>query len=594
MTAAALSLRPATLDRTARTVEAVASTGAPVARRDARGPYTEVLDLAGADLSRLVGAPVLDAHRQGSRRDVLGSVVAARIEDGALIVLLQVTERADGDEVLADIEAGHLRGVSLGYTVASWREERAENGARVMVAAAWTPIELSLVPIPADPGATVRQAMPEPTAAAPAETTTRTRAEESAEVRALAQIAGLAAPWAGEMAEPAEGDDAPDPAAERAAALDALRRRSATPLRTTRATVGMDHDDPAVRSARIGEALYARANPAHQLAPEARQFYGLTMPEIGRDILRRAGVSTTGLSAAAVITRALHTTSDFSLILGDTVGRTLRASYAAAPAGVKALAKATTARDFRAKRRLQLGEAPLPEPVGENGEFKSGTMAEAEETYAVGTFGRIIGVSRQAIINDDLGAFTDLSGRLGVACAEFEAKFLTDLLVQGSGLGPTMADGKRLFHADHGNIGTVGAPSMTTLSEARRLMRRQTGLSGQPISVTPRFVLVPPELETAAEAVLATLAPARLDDVNVFSGKFQLVVEPRLASATRWYVTAAASEIDGLEYAYLEGAPGPQIESRNGFEVDGVQIKVRLDFGAGFVDWRGWLTNAGA
>jgi len=70
--------------------------------------------------------------------------------------------------------------------------------------------------------------------------------------------------------------------------------------------------------------------------------------------------------------------------------------------------------------------------------------------------------------------------------------------------------------------------------------------------------------------------------------------EPRLASATRWYVTADPGEIDGLEYAYLSGNEGLQVESKSGWDVDGVEIRVILDFGAGFVDHRGWFANAGA
>ncbi len=587
----ALDLKPSTLDRAARTVEAVASTGAGVARRDARGPFLEVLDMdpAAVDLSRLIGAPVLDAHRQSSRKDVLGVIEAARIENGALIVRLRFSTRAEVSEVLDDVEAGILRGVSLGYAVARWREDRGEDGMRRMIAAAWTPVELSLVPTPADPAATFRSSPVD-------EDDKTTRAEATNEVRALAQIAGLSAPWmdAGDAPDESAERTEDDPETQRAAALDAIRRRSAAPIRTATARVGLDNDDPAVRAARIGEALYARANPAHELSEPARPFYGLTIPEIGRDILRRAGVSATGLSPAAVITRALHTTSDFALILGDTVNRTMRAAYQSAPSGVKMLARQTTARDFRLKRRLQLSEAPMPERVGEGGEFKSGTLTEAEETYKLDTFGQIIGISRQAMVNDDLGAFTDLSARIGVAAADFESEFLTALLITAAGVGPTMSDGRPLFHVDHGNVGSVGAPGLSTFSEARQLMRRQKGLGGRIISVTPRYVMVPPELETVAEEALATIAPTRTDDVNVFSGKFALVVEPRLVNATRWYVTAAPAEIDGLEYAYLDGAPGPQIESRNGFEVDGVQVKVRLDFGAGFVDWRGWFTNAGA
>jgi hypothetical protein len=331
-------------------------------------------------------------------------------------------------------------------------------------------------------------------------------------------------------------------------------------------------------------------NPTHQLSEPARQFYGMTTVDMARDMLQRAGVATTGLAPAALVTRALHTTSDFAIILGDTVGRSLRAAYSAAPAGVKMAAAQTTARDFRARQRIMLGEAPTLEKVNEAGEFTSGTMAESAETFKVDTFGRIIDFSRQAVINDDLGALTNLSARFGQAAAQFENQFLVDLLLSN----PVMSDGATLFHATHGNLAVLGAsPSDTYLADARTGMRRQTGLSGEPIAVTPKFLIVPPELEDVALKLVTAITPAKTDDVNTHTN-LSVIVEPRFTSATAWYLAAAPAEIDGLEYAYLEGAPGPQIESRNGFEVDGVQIKVRLDFGAGFVDWRGWYRNAGA
>ncbi len=116
---------------------------------------------------------------------------------------------------------------------------------------------------------------------------------------------------------------------------------------------------------------------------------------------------------------------------------------------------------------------------------------------------------------------------------------------------------------------------METRREAARDCRRDAvrrparhaqpdGLSGQRIRVTPKFLLVPPAQETTAEKWLATIAAATAADVNPFSGSLSLVVEPRLASATRWYVTADPAEIDGLEFAYLAGGEGPQVESRIG------------------------------
>ena len=73
-------------------------------------------------------------------------------------------------------------------------------------------------------------------------------------------------------------------------------------------------------------------------------------------------------------------------------------------------------------------------------------------------------------------------------------------------------------------------------------------------------------------------------------------VDPRLdaKSSTGWYIAADPGQLDGLEYAHLEGEEGPQISIREGFTVDGVEWKVRLDFGAGFVEHRSWYRNPGA
>jgi hypothetical protein len=241
-----------------------------------------------------------------------------------------------------------------------------------------------------------------------------------------------------------------------------------------------------------------------------------------------------------------------------------------------------------------LGEAPLLEKLNEHGEIKAGTMAEAREAYKVETWARKIGITRQVLVNDDLGAFADLARRMGQAAAETEARIMVDLLEANSGNGPKLSDNKTLFHADHGKkAGTGAAISDATLSAARLALRTQKGIGDQTIRVTPRNLLVPPALETTAEKWRATIAPATAVDVNPFSGSLS-VVEPRLSSATRWYVTADPAEIDGLEFAYLSGAEGPQVESRSGWDVDGVEIRVILDFGAGFIDHRGWFMNAGA
>jgi hypothetical protein len=582
-----------------RTLEVTFSTGAAVDRYDARGLYSERLSLE-QDWAAFIGSPVLNSHRRGDLTDVLGSVQKAWTVGGnrEARAVIRLSRRADVEPIVQDILDGHLRGVSVGYIVHDWKETT-EEGRRVKTATRWTPVELSIVPIPADRQATIRgetmtvPAQPEstapatpPAAAVPTPTASADRAAVNSEIRGIANVAGLDQGWVdGQIDANATTE------AARAAAFDAMRARSAPTgtVRNTTISVGVDHTDPTVRAAAIGEALYTRATPGHTPSEAARSYVGLTMPEIARDCLRTRGIHTTGLAPAAVIERAL-TTSDFPLILGDAVGRTLREGYRAANPAVRQLGRQTTNRDFRTKYRLQLSEAPALQRVTEGGEYTYGGLAEAKESYRIDTFGKIISISRQSIVNDDLGAFADLSRRMGRAAAAFEAQFLVDLLTSTAGVGPTMNDGNALFHATHGNVGTADI-DVTSLSAARLAMRRQKGLIAEPIAVTPKFLLVPPDKETRAEQLLASLAAADVDDVNPFTAKLTLIVEPRLTDTGRWYISADPAEIDGLEYAYLEGEPGPQIETQAGFDIDGVKTKVRLDFGAGFVDWRGWYTS---
>ncbi|MBA3911193.1 MAG: peptidase U35 [Rhodobacter sp.] len=589
-------LAPASADRDARTVEVIWSTGAPVRRRDMAGQYIERLSLdpEAVDLSRLQGASVLDAHRQAAVRDVLGSVQSAAVDGHRGTALIRFSARPEVEPLWQDVLAGILRHVSVGYSVEEWAEAT-ENGARVLTAVRWTPHEISLVPTPADPGARIRMETnmtDTDTTITPAPSETQTRATINTEIRSIARIAGLDQSWIdGQIDAAADADSA------RRAAFEALASRSAPTIRTeqVRVEMGESHDDPSLRARQMGEALYARINPRHELSEPARRYAYATPVDMAKELLTLRGESTMALSPASLVTRALHTTSDFPIILGNTVGRVLRDAYQAAPSGIRRLGRQTSARDFRSVNKIMLGEAPLLEKLNEHGEIKSGTMAEAREAYKIETWAKKIGITRQVLVNDDLGAFSDLARRMGQGAAETEARILVTLLEANSGNGPTLSDTKALFHVDHGNKAGAGAViSDATLSAARLALRTQKGIDGRIIRVTPKNLLVPPALETVAEKWLATIAPATAADVNPFSGAMSLVVEPRLSSATRWYVTADPSEIDGLEFAYLSGNEGPQVESRSGWDVDGVEIRVILDFGAGFIDHRGWFQNAGA
>jgi hypothetical protein len=356
-------------------------------------------------------------------------------------------------------------------------------------------------------------------------------------------------------------------------------------------------DERVTRRDAVTNALLHRYSPTlFPLSEPAREYRGMTLLELAREFLANAGVNVRGFSRDEIATRALHSTSDFPEILSAVTNKTLRQAYDAYPRTFVAFCRQVLATDFKAMNRVQIGEAPQLLKVNESGEFKRGTIAESKESYRIETYGRVVGITRQVLINDDLDAFTRIPAMYGTAIATLESDVVWGIVTANA----AMADGVALFHATHKNLAASGAAlSVTTVGDGRAAMAKQTGLDKKTVlNIRPAFLIVPAALELAAEQLIAqNLVPAKTGDVVPQSIRtISPISEPRLdnASATAWYLAANPAQIDTIEYAYLEGQQGAYIETRNGFDVDGIEIKCRLDFGAKAIDWRGLYKNAGA
>lgn len=582
--------RAATLDRakadgSQRTVPASLSSETPVKR----GYEIEILrhDPASIDLTRAVdGLPLLFNH---DRAEPIGVVENVRLENRRLVGMLRFGMSTKATEVWNDVQSGVLKHISVSYSVEA--TEPTEGG---YIASKWTPFESSIVSVPADVTVGVGRS-------SPTTTNITTGAHNMPEIinreAEAAQVRSLAERYSGQLPQ-GFGDSLNARGvgldAARDEIIEALARRdflAGGQVNVRREVVGQGVGREA-RFAQMQDALCARIGGA--AVPRENPYRDARLVDMARDVLEMSGVRTTSMSSVDLVERGLHTTSDFPELLTASGQRVLRQAYQAYVGGLKRICKPSTARDFRAKSRLMLGEAPELLQVNEHGEFKFGSMAEAKSSYALGTYGRIFGISRQALVNDDLDAFGDMVARLGQSSAMFEAKFLVSLLTSN----PNMSDGLALFHATHGNLatGAGSALQMSALTAARKAMRLQTGLDGKtPIDAQPTFLVVPAALETAGEQLLTTIQPTVASDVNPFAGKLELVVDPRLdaVSATAWYLAADPAKIDGIEYSYLESAGGPEVIAKEGFDTDGMQMKVRLDFGAGALDWRGLYKSTG-
>ncbi len=301
-----------------------------------------------------------------------------------------------------------------------------------------------------------------------------------------------------------------------------------------------------------------------------RSFHGLV-----EDLLRLRHVTWDG--RLDLLSRGI-VTGDVPALLTGAGNRILREHFQAAAGGIMLAAKRRRVRDFRDVKSIQVDGDLAFRELSEAGEFQSGSVAASAETYSISVFGRTFGLSRALLLDDDLGAFQDLSEQL----ARMATEFVSAKLVARLEAGTLMSDGLATFVAGHFNLGTAGALSETTLAELIKLVRAAKGLANEPIACIPRVLLVPSALEfTARKLVWLLGSPPPLE----------VAVEPRLTSATAFFVFA--TDLDGLQYA-IPNADGPTIEvaSRPGYI--GLQAKAKLDLGVGIVGFQPMAKNVGA
>ena len=366
-------------------------------------------------------------------------------------------------------------------------------------------------------------------------------------------------------------------------------------------------DEMQVRLAGIEQAILHRVSVGTQLDDNGRRFRGLSLLEMGRDFLEAHGQNTRGLDRMTLASRMLNFraggmmgTSDFSSLFANVANKRLRAAYDE-NAGTYTLwaRRAPNAPDFKSMSVVQLAGAPDLLQTNEAGEFKYGAMTDGAESYSVLTYGRIVTLTRQAIVNDDLRAFERLVTAFGFAARRLENRTVYSQLTTNANL----ADGGALFNATavsttggHANLLTSSALAIGTLTTGRTTMRLQKGMQSEELNLAPAFLIVPATLEqTAYNLTSANYVPSTKAEINEFraGGRTAVtpVVEPVLDanSTSAWYLAASSAQVDTVEYCYLDGAEGPVIESEVGFETDGVSYKCRLDFAAKAVDYRGLL-----
>jgi hypothetical protein len=432
----------------------------------------------------------------------------------------------------------------------------------------------------------------------------RLEGERQAGIREAVRLGGLEAAYADQLIG---NRDLSASDAGMAVLREKAARDAATPTRSA-GNIQTVSDETERRRAAMGDAIVLRANPNPDFRSDAarmgaaRQFRGLTLIEMARESIEAAGGNTRGMSRREVAVMALNlqrdmqirggmlSTSDFPEILGSTINRTLRASYLLQQRTFTGWARETTAPDFREVARNQLSESSAFKKIGPGGEYKALTFGDGAEKYALGKSGGVVAITWESIINDDLSAFDRIPLSLAAEAAALEGDLVYGVLTANA----AMADGIALFHADHNNLAAGAAISDVTLGAGRAMLRKQVGMKGRVLNLTPNFLIVGPDNESLANKYTsASFVAAKASDINPnFNTSLEVVVDGRIPG-NQWHLSAAPAMVDTVEYAYLEGEQGLYTEQRVGFEVDGLQIKARHVFAAKAIDHRGMFKNPG-
>lgn len=346
-----------------------------------------------------------------------------------------------------------------------------------------------------------------------------------------------------------------------------------------------------------------KAAAALHLAPSiAEKAYGANACELAaalrvrslRDLYAAACRMTLGTAPSGDndLIRAAYSSANVPSILADVASKEALAQYNAAPSAWRQVCRRVPVKDFKTHHMVRLLLSGALEQVAPTGELKHASASDEDFTVAALTYGKIFGISRQDVINDDAGAFMDMSRILGRKGAQIVNKLFAQTL---------LGNANNFFHADNGNFltGSDTALSVNALIAALANLRNRKDADGENLDIAGAVLVVPPSLEATGRAILKSVELQRYvsssrDNApmgNPVENILTLVVEPRLEnsnytghSALAWYVFSAPSD-GAVVMAFLNGQENPTVEQEDQpFNTLGVQFRAFIDAGCSLAD----------
>ena len=337
-------------------------------------------------------------------------------------------------------------------------------------------------------------------------------------------------------------------------------------------------------AARLGERFEGENEPA----PGYERFQYMPIHELARQCLSRMNVDASALAPDQLAQKILElsagaptSTSDFKSIFMDVSNLRVLKSFQSIPQNWRPLVNVVPVSNFKEQYGVALKDSGDFREVKENGEYKETYLKDVQESFQIAKYGRIISLTFEMITNDDLSLFTKMPQKLGSSAAKILNKIVWDMFLSN----PNMSDGNPLFYAGAGNLLDGCALTSESLSDSRMKMRTQTDDGGDPLYITPKYLVVPTTMETNAEILLRSTA---LPEANLSAGvhnpnagKLEIISDPALDKEGARYLVADPHQVETVDVGFLRGREEPEIFEHDSFKTDSISYKGRICFGGG-------------
>lgn len=353
--------------------------------------------------------------------------------------------------------------------------------------------------------------------------------------------------------------------------------------------VNIEADARGIQRVVAGEALESSIPPFRSLKSAYVEYTG--DPDI------------TGETRVPRLT-AIFNTAGFPYALASTLNRLLLREYGEVNYRWQDIVTSiTSASDFRNQERVRVGYFGDLSTVAESGPYTEIAAPTDERIqFAVGKRGNKLTVTRETIINDDIGMVQRKVRNLGRSAARTLAAFVWAFAIDNATYD---ADSLAWFVAGHSNLGSTTlsgtvTTDVATLNAAKNAIFAQTekdsaktlGLKG------PFLLVVPIDLEDYAIYLNISRYQDSSFTPNPWFGKFgqnneRIFTNPLFSDATDWFLFDVSGNVDILELSFLQGRQMPEFFLADQpsvgqmFTNDELVWKIRHEYGGDILDYRG-------